>query len=121
MQSRSFCYVTDLIDALIRLMHSPDKITGPINLGNPRELTVLELAHRVRQLTNSRSKIIFRPLPGDDPRQRRPDITRAQTLLGWQPQVELETGLSDTIAYFDTVLNRTPQRKSCNAPPVASI
>lgn len=121
LQSRSFCYVTDLIDALIRLMHSPDQITGPINLGNPRELTVLELAHRVRQLTNSRSKIIFHPLPGDDPRQRRPDITRAQTLLGWQPQVELETGLSDTIAYFDTVLNRTPQRKSCNAPPVASI
>lgn len=121
LQSRSFCYVTDLIDALVRLMHSSDKITGPINLGNPRELTVLELAYIVRQLTNSHSKIIFHPLPGDDPRQRRPDITRAQTLLGWQPQVELETGLSYTIAYFDTALSRAPQRKSCNTPNVASI
>jgi UDP-glucuronate decarboxylase len=117
-QSRSFCYVTDLIDALIRLMHSPEQVTGPINLGNPRELSVLELAHLIRRLTNSRSKIIFRPLPGDDPEQRRPDILRAQELLGWEPQIELETGLMSTIAYFDALLSRMRWHKSSYAPAV---
>jgi UDP-glucuronate decarboxylase len=120
-QSRSFCYVTDLIDALALLMHSPDRITGPINLGNPRELTVLELAHMVCRLTHSRSKIIFRPLPSDDPQQRCPDILRAHELLDWRPQVELETGLVHTINYFDTLLSRTPRRKIYNAPAVVSI
>jgi UDP-glucuronate decarboxylase len=117
-QSRSFCYVTDLTDALIRLMHSPEQVTGPINLGNPRELTVLELAHLVHRLTNSRSKIVFRPLPGDDPEQRRPDILRAQELLGWEPQIELETGLMYTIAYFDALLSRMRWHKSSHAPAV---
>ncbi|QBQ55737.1 UDP-glucuronic acid decarboxylase family protein [Nitrosococcus wardiae] len=114
-QSRSFCYVTDLIEALFRLMHSPAKITGPINLGNPQELTVLELAQMVRRLTNSRSKIVFRPLPGDDPQRRRPDILRAQELLSWQPRIELEAGLMHTITYFDKLLSHTPQPASYSA------
>jgi UDP-glucuronate decarboxylase len=121
LQSRSFCYVTDLIDALVRLMHSPNKITGPINLGNPQELTVLDLAHMVRYLTNSRSKIVLRPLPNDDPQQRRPDISRAQALLSWQPQVDLKTGLTHTIHYFDALLSHIPERENYNVPALVSI
>ncbi len=105
-QSRSFCYVTDLVDALMRLMDSPDDFAGPVNLGNPGEFTVLELAQTVRRLTHSRSEIIFQPLPGDDPKQRRPDISLARTTLGWRPQVKLETGLLRTISYFDELLSR---------------
>ena len=103
-QTRSFCYVDDLIDGLVRLMESPDKVTGPVNLGNPVEIPVGELARLVVELTGSRSAIEFRPLPQDDPRQRRPDISLAQQALGWTPQVALEDGLQRTISYFEEVL-----------------
>ena len=105
-QSRSFCYVTDLIDALGRLMNSPDSLLGPVNLGNPTECSMVELAHTIKRLTNSRSEIVRRALPRDDPKQRRPDIHRAEELLGWRPQVALEQGLLPTIEYFDTLLSR---------------
>jgi len=103
-QTRSFCYVTDLIEGLLRLMDTDIDVTGPMNLGNPREFTVLELAHMVKRMTNSRSEIIFKPLPHDDPRQRRPDITFATAQLGWLPRVPLEEGLGYTISYFEQVL-----------------
>ncbi len=103
-QTRSFCYVTDLIDAFIRFMASSADVTGPINLGNPREFTMLELAETVLRLVGSTSPIEFRPLPSDDPRQRRPDISQAQAVLDWSPKVELEEGLSETIAYFRSML-----------------
>lgn len=99
-QTRSFCYVDDLVDGLIRLMESPPEVTGPINLGNPAEFTILELAEKVINLTGSRSKIVFRPLPQDDPSQRRPDISRAHSLLGWRPTIELDQGLRRAIRYF---------------------
>ena len=104
LQTRSFCYVDDLIEAMIRAMNSPDEITGPINIGNPREFTILELANRVIELTGSCSKVVFRPLPADDPRQRRPDITLAQELLGWAPRIELREGLENTVHYFKAQL-----------------
>jgi len=103
-QTRSFCYVDDLLEGMIRAMNSPDDITGPINIGNPREFTILELANRVIELTGSRSKLIFKPLPADDPRQRRPDITLAQELLGWAPRIELREGLENTVHYFKAQL-----------------
>ena len=103
-QTRSFCYVDDLVDAFVLFMDSPADVTGPINLGNPNELTILELAERVIELTGSKSKIERRPLPVDDPRKRKPDITLAQTHLGWEPKVSLEEGLPKTIAYFDVLL-----------------
>jgi UDP-glucuronate decarboxylase len=99
-QTRSFCYVDDLIDGLIRLMDSPAEVTGPINLGNPREFTIRELAERVIQLTGSHSKIVEGPLPADDPRQRQPDISKARSTLGWEPKVALQEGLERTVAYF---------------------
>jgi len=99
-QSRSFCYVDDLVDGLIRLMESPAEVTGPINLGNPREFTIRELAQQVVDLTGSKSPIDRRPLPADDPRQRRPDITKAREILGWEPSVPLEDGLARTVEYF---------------------
>jgi UDP-glucuronate decarboxylase len=99
-QTRSFCFVDDLIEGFIRLMASDDTVTGPINLGNPREMTVRELAEMVVAMVGSRSDIVFRPLPADDPMQRRPDITLAQGTLGWTPSVTLEQGLERTIAYF---------------------
>jgi len=105
-QTRSFCYVDDLVDGLIRLMESPDDVTGPINLGNPNEFTIRELAERVIALTGSVSKLEFRPLPQDDPKQRQPDIARAQNTLKWAPKVELEAGLKKTIAYFDDLLSK---------------
>ena len=92
-QTRSFCYVSDLVDGLIRLMGSPDDVTGPINLGNPGEFSMRELAELVVTLTGSRSKIEYRPLPMDDPRQRQPDISRAKKTLGWEPKIRLEEGL----------------------------
>ena len=103
-QTRSFCYVDDLVDALVRLMTTPDEVTGPINLGNPAEMTVKALAERVIALTGSRSKIEYRPLPQDDPKQRQPDIARAKETLGWAPTTPLEAGLAKTVAYFDQLL-----------------
>ncbi len=103
-QTRSFCYVDDLIDGFLRLMSSDDGMVGPVNLGNPGEFTILELAEKVVALTNSRSRIVRKPLPSDDPRQRCPDITLARTTLGWEPQIALDEGLRRTIAYFDAVL-----------------
>ncbi|MBC7905331.1 MAG: NAD-dependent epimerase/dehydratase family protein, partial [Rhodospirillaceae bacterium] len=99
-QTRSFCYCDDLIEGFIRLMATPDDITGPINLGNPGEFTMLQLAQTVIRLTQSASKLVFLPLPADDPRQRQPDITKARAVLDWQPTVELEAGLLRTIDYF---------------------
>ncbi len=104
-QTRSFCYVDDLVDALLRLMQTASGVTGPINLGNPTECTMLELAERIIETTRSRSKIVFRPLPTDDPQRRRPDITRAREQLGWEPRVPLQSGLDRTIAYFDALLS----------------
>lgn len=103
-QTRSLCYVDDLIDGLVRLMESPEQITGPINLGNPHELSIREIARHVIDLTGSRSKLVFRPLPEDDPRQRCPDITRARTDLGWEPRTTLVDGLRRTIEYFDDLI-----------------
>jgi UDP-glucuronate decarboxylase len=99
-QTRSFCYVDDLIDGLVRLMAAPDDVTGPVNIGNPGEFTILQLAEKVVAKTGSKSKIVFNSLPQDDPRQRCPDITLAQTALGWKPMVQLDEGLDKTIAYF---------------------
>ena len=104
-QTRSFCYVDDLIDGLVRLMNTPDKVTGPINLGNPNEFTILQLASMVIDLTGSRSRIVHRALPQDDPRQRNPDISQANGVLGWKPQIKLQDGLMQTIAYFDDLLS----------------
>ena len=106
-QTRSFCYVDDLIEGLIRLMNTDDDVTGPINLGKPGEFTILELAEKVIELTNSRSDIIFRPMPVDDPMQRKPDITLARKYLEWEPEVALEEGLKKTIGYFEDML-RSP-------------
>lgn len=103
-QTRSFCYVDDLIDALVRLMATPDSIVGPLNLGNPTECSIAELASLVIELTGSRSRIVHRPRPEDDPRQRRPDISRAHDLLSWTPCTPLKIGLTRTIAYFEHVL-----------------
>jgi UDP-glucuronate decarboxylase len=111
-QTRSFCYVDDLVEAMQRLMDTPKEVTGPINLGNPDECTMLELAERVVELTGSRSEIVFRKLPADDPRRRKPDITLAQKHLGWQPQVPLGEGLKRTVEYFDGVLRSAPQGKA---------
>ena len=103
-QTRSFCYVEDLVDGLIRLMGSPDEIVGPINIGNPVEFSMLQLANIVCELTGSRSGIVHRPLPQDDPRQRQPDIAKAQEILGWKPTTPLREGLAKTIAYFEALL-----------------
>jgi UDP-glucuronate decarboxylase len=108
-QSRSFCYVDDLIDGLIAMMDSDDAITGPINLGNPCEFTMLELAAMAIEIIGSRSRIDFHPLPADDPRQRKPDIAQAVEKLGWQPQVVLRDGLERTIRYFESLI-REPVR-----------
>ena len=101
LQTRSFCYVSDLIDGLIRMINTDSNITGPINLGNPREMTIIELATRVIELTNSKSKIVKEPLPSDDPKQRKPDIRKANEVLGWIPEVELSEGLKKTIEDFE--------------------
>jgi UDP-glucuronate decarboxylase len=104
LQTRSFCYVDDLIEGFVRLMGTGDDVTGPINIGNPGEFTMLELARMVIELTGSKSKVIHMPLPQDDPKQRRPDITLAQSTLGWEPKVALNEGLGKTIAYFDEMI-----------------
>ncbi len=103
-QTRSFCYVDDLVEGFICFMNSGDDMTGPVNLGNPREFTIRELAETVIELTGATSRLEFKPLPEDDPRQRQPDITLAREKLGWEPQVQLETGLRKTIDYFDALL-----------------
>ena len=105
-QTRSFCFVDDLIDGLLRLMDTPDEITGPVNLGNPGEFTIRELAEKVIDLTGSRAVLSYQPLPSDDPLQRQPDIALAKSVLnGWEPVVHLDEGLRRTIAYFDTLLS----------------
>ena len=104
-QTRSFCYVDDLVYGIIKFMNQPPDVTGPINLGNPGEFSMLELAHHVLEKTNSSSRIVFESLPSDDPRQRKPDITLAKEILGWQPSVQLDAGLTKTIDYFKDILN----------------
>ena len=106
-QSRSFQYVDDLIEGMIKMMATSDNFIGPVNIGNPNEFTILELAQTVIKLTNSKSKLIFKPLPMDDPQQRRPDITLAKEKLNWSPKIELEEGLNKTIFYFENLLRKT--------------
>ena len=103
-QTRSFCFVSDLVDGIVRMMDSPKGFTGPVNLGNPTEFTMLELAETILKLTDSKSKIVFKPLPSDDPRQRKPDISLAKQNLGWQPSINLEDGLKETIKYFRSTI-----------------
>jgi UDP-glucuronate decarboxylase len=106
-QTRSFCYVDDLVEGIVRLMDTPDELTGPVNLGNPVEMTIRELAEKVIELTGSHSKLDNRPLPQDDPIQRQPDIALAREKLGgWAPQVGLDAGLRETIEYFEALLRR---------------
>jgi dTDP-glucose 4,6-dehydratase len=97
-QTRSFCYVSDLVDGIIKLMHAPTN--DPVNIGNPQELTIEQIARKIIEMTGSKSRIIYKPLPEDDPKVRQPDITRARTILGWEPKVSLEEGLSKTVDYF---------------------
>jgi UDP-glucuronate decarboxylase len=104
MQTRAFCYVDDLVDGFVRMMGTADDVTGPFNLGNPVEMPMVELARRVIALTGTKSNLVFRPLPVDDPMQRCPDISKAKAILGWEPRVQLDEGLSRTIAYFDQLL-----------------
>jgi UDP-glucuronate decarboxylase len=104
-QTRSFCFVDDLVDGFIKLMGTSDELTGPMNLGNPGEFTMIELAEHILKITGSRSKLEFRPLPQDDPKQRQPDITFARTAMGWEPKVRLEDGLRRTAAYFQQLLD----------------
>ena len=102
-QTRSFQYIDDLVEGMIRMMNTEDEFTGPVNLGNPNELPVLELAERIIRMTGSSSRIVFKQLPDDDPKQRQPDITLAKEKLSWQPTIELEDGLKRMIEYFKTV------------------
>jgi UDP-glucuronate decarboxylase len=104
-QTRSFCYVDDLVEGFMRLMDTDDDVTGPMNLGNPGEFTILELAEKVIAMTGSSSELVRKPLPQDDPVQRRPDITLAKNTLGWEPTIQLDEGLGKTIAYFETLLS----------------
>jgi UDP-glucuronate decarboxylase len=108
LQTRSFCYVDDLVEGLVGLMKSSDELVGPINLGNPQELSMIELAAVIIDIAGSRSKVVHRPLPEDDPRQRRPDISEAQAALGWKPQTPLREGLLKTVAYFEGLLEDNP-------------
>ena len=109
-QTRSFCYVDDLIDGLIRLMNSGPQFTGPVNLGNPVEFRILELAELVLKMTNSSSKLVFKPLPQDDPKQRKPSILLAQQELNWTPKINLEEGLDKTIHYFKKLFTQIPEQ-----------
>jgi len=108
MQTRSFCYVDDLVEGLIGLMETNDETVGPVNLGNPEEFTIRQLAEIVVEITGSVSKIVHRPLPTDDPKQRQPDISKAQELLEWRPTVPLREGLTKTAAYFEDLLAKEP-------------
>jgi UDP-glucuronate decarboxylase len=116
-QTRSFCFVTDLIDGLVKLMGTPQTVTGPVNVGNPAEFTILELANLTVELTNSRSQIVRRPLPRDDPKQRQPDLTLAKKLLDWSPSTALREGLVETINYFDQLLRNKSIRASLMSAP----
>ena len=107
-QTRSFCYRDDLVEALIRMMATPDEVTGPVNIGNPGEFTIRELAEMVIEMTGAKSRIIRQPLPADDPKQRRPDITKAKKILGWEPKTPLREGLGHTIEYFRQLLRDDP-------------
>jgi UDP-glucuronate decarboxylase len=118
-QTRSFCYVDDLIDGLVRLMATRAEVTGPVNIGNPTEFSMLELATMVIDLTGSRSRIVHRPRPEDDPEQRRPDISRAQELFDWKPRTILKDGLARTIAYFDQLLSDQKLRAQLITEPSA--
>ena len=108
-QTRSFCYRDDLVDAMMRMMATGSDVTGPVNIGNPGEFTILQLAEMVIELTGSKSKIVKKPLPADDPRQRKPDISKAKALLDWEPSTPLREGLTKTIAYFDQLLKDDPE------------
>jgi len=119
-QTRSFCYVNDTIDGLIRLMDTPDEVTGPINIGNPNEMSVRELAEQILEKTGSRSTLELRELPADDPQQRQPDIARARELLGWEPRVPLDEGLDKTIAYFRELLDEDSGLALARAPSGAT-
>jgi UDP-glucuronate decarboxylase len=121
LQTRAFCYVDDLIDGLIKLMATGESVTGPINLGNPGEFSILQLATMVVDMTGARSRIVHRPLPENDPRQRRPDISRAQELLSWQPRMPLKEGLIRTIAYFEKLLSENSVRDSLVAELSKSV
>jgi UDP-glucuronate decarboxylase len=121
LQTRAFCYVDDLIDGLIKLMATGESVTGPINIGNPGEFSILQLATMVVDLTGSRSRTVHRPLPQNDPRQRRPDISRAQELLSWQPRMPLKEGLIRTIAYFEKLLSENSVRDSLVAELSKSV
>jgi UDP-glucuronate decarboxylase len=110
-QTRSFCYIDDMVDGLIKLMNTPDDLTGPVNLGNPSEISILELVEKVLKITKSRSKIVYKPLPQDDPVRRCPDITLAKKRLGWQPKTNLEEGLKKTVGYFKRILSDNPREK----------
>ncbi len=110
-QTRAFCYVDDLIEGIYRMMEAPETLAGPINLGNPHEFTILELAEKILALTNSSSSIVFETLPQDDPKQRKPDISSAEKHLGWKPEVSLNEGLKKTIAYFDSLLSAAVVRE----------
>ena len=103
-QTRSFCYVDDLIDVMVRMMNSEEGFTGPVNIGNPGEFTMLQLAEAILKLSCSKSKIVYQPLPSDDPKQRQPNIELAKEKLAWEPKVNLEDGLKETIAYFKRVV-----------------
>ena len=105
-QTWSFCYVDDLVEGMIRMMNTPPEVTGPINIGNPKEFTIRELAELIIEMTATKSKLRFEPLPSDDPKQRQPDISRAKITLGWEPKTQLREGLAKTIAYFDNVLSK---------------
>jgi UDP-glucuronate decarboxylase len=117
-QTRSFCYVDDLIDALVGLMDTPDGFTGPINLGNPVEFEIRELAELAIKLAGSKSKLSFKPLPSDDPTQRQPDISLARKVLRWEPGTQLEAGLLKTIAYFDKLLKSSAQPPALRTTPL---
>jgi len=103
-QTRSFCFADDLIEAILRMMATPHEVTGPINIGNPTEFTIRELAELVVEITGSKSKLVYRPLPSDDPKQRQPDISLAEATLDWRPKIALREGLAKTIAYFDQLI-----------------
>jgi UDP-glucuronate decarboxylase len=109
-QTRSFCYVDDMVDAFIRLMNTPDELTGPVNLGNPHELTMLEVARRIIALTGSSSEIVFKPLPMDDPWHRQPDIALAREALGWSPTTPLDEGLQRTAQHFRQIIEASESR-----------
>jgi UDP-glucuronate decarboxylase len=117
-QTRSFCYVDDLIEAFIRLMRTPDSVTGPVNLGNATEFTIADLARIVLQLTNSKSRLVFAPLPSDDPKQRKPDTRIAESALQWKAATPLTEGLKHTIAYFDSLLRRS--KREADSPEMLS-